>query len=146
MKAYRNAGLWLLSLTLFVALVAGCSKSKSDAQLASEVQSKIQQDFAVPNKQLGVAVANGVVTLNGNVGSEMERAAAANDAEQIEGVRTVVNNLTVSDHTGGKNPTISTTAAGMLNQQQQQQPVAQPPAAEPQRPVTTARRSPSTTR
>jgi len=80
MKAYRNAGLWLLSLTLFVALVAGCSKSKSDAQLASEVQSKIQQDFAVPNKQLGVAVANGVVTLNGNVASEMERAAAANDA------------------------------------------------------------------
>ncbi|HSE48510.1 MAG TPA: BON domain-containing protein [Terriglobales bacterium] len=97
MKAYRKAGLWLLALALVVALAAGCSKSKSDAQLASEVQQKIQSDFAVANKQLGVNVANGVVTLSGSVNNEMERAAAANDAAQVEGVRTVVNNLTVSD-------------------------------------------------
>ena len=130
MKTYRNAGLWLLSLTLLLAIVAGCSKSKSDAQLAGEVQSKIQQDFAVTNKQLGVNVANGVVTLNGTVGSEMERAAAANDAAQIEGVRTVVNNLTVSDQ-----------AAGMLNQ-----PPAQMPPAEAQRATSSTRRSASTPR
>ncbi|MDP9267651.1 MAG: BON domain-containing protein [Acidobacteriota bacterium] len=128
MKAYRNAGLWLLSLALLLAVIAGCSKSKSDAQLAGEVQSKIQQDFAITNKQLGVNVANGVVTLSGAVGSEMERAAAANDAAQIQGVRTVVNNLTVSDQ-----------AAGMLNQP--------PPAPEPQRPVaSSSRRSASTPR
>ena len=130
MKVYRNAGLWLLSLTLLVAMVAGCSKSKTDAQLASEIQSKIQQDFAVPNKQLGVNVANGVVTLNGTVGSEMERAAAANDAAQIEGVRTVVNNLTVNEQ-----------AAGMLNQ-----PPVQTSPAEAQRATTSARRSASTPR
>src|SRR5438067_9336411 len=108
MKAYRNAGLWLLfvamSAALLVALVAGCSKSKSDAQLASEVQSKIQSDMAVTNKQMGVNVANGVVTLTGAVNNDMERSAAANDAAQIEGIRTVVNNLTVNDQ-----------AAGMLN-------------------------------
>ncbi|MBI2677352.1 MAG: BON domain-containing protein [Candidatus Koribacter versatilis] len=128
MKAYRNAGLWLLFAALLVALVAGCSKSKSDAQVASEVQSKIQSDFAVTNKQLGVNVANGVVTLTGAVNNEMERSAAANDAAQIEGVRTVVNNLTLNDQ-----------AAGMLNQPAQQEPA--PAAAAP-----SSRRSPSTAR
>src|SRR3954467_15945686 len=117
MKAYRNAGFWILFAALLLALVAGCSKSKSDAQLASEVQSKIQSDFAVTNKQLGVNVANGVVTLSGTVNNDMERAAAANDAGQIEGVRTVVNNLPVSSQ-----------AAGMMNQQQQPEPEQAQPA------------------
>ena len=126
MKAYRKAGLWLLALALVAALAAGCSKSKSDAQLASEVQQKIQSDFAVANKQLGVNVANGVVTLSGSVNNEMERAAAANDAAQVEGVRTVVNNLTVSDQ-----------SAAM---EQPAEPMPQQQAAAP------ARRSPSTAR
>jgi hypothetical protein len=130
MKAYRNAGYWLMALALLVAIGVGCSKAKNDAQLASEVQDKIQHDFAVQNKQLGVQVANGVATLNGNVGSDMERAAAANDAAQVDGVRTVVNNLMV-------NPDM---AAGMNQPQQQQLPE---PQAESSRP---ARRSPSTPR
>ena len=125
MKAYRNFGLWLLTTALLVALVAGCSKSKSDAQVASEVQSKIQGDVGVTNKQLGVNVANGVVTLSGQVQNDMERAAAANDAAQVDGVRTVVNNLQVNPE-----------AAGMLNQPQQQQ--MNEPAAR-----SSARRSPS---
>src|SRR4051812_29523493 len=135
MKAYRNAGFWLLFAALLLALVAGCSKSKSDAQLASEVQSKIQSDFSVTNKQLGVNVANGVVTLSGTVNNDMERAAAANDAGQIEGVRTVVNNLTVSSQ-----------AAGMMDQQQQPGPEQAQPA-QPQRQTTAStRKSPSTAR
>ncbi|HTK95203.1 MAG TPA: BON domain-containing protein [Terriglobales bacterium] len=130
MKAYRNAGFLLLTLALSVALVVGCSKSKNDAQLASEIQSKIQQDFAVPNKQVGVNVANGVATLSGAVGSEMERQAAANDAAQVEGVRTVVNNLTVNDQ-----------AAGMQNQPE---PLQNEPAAATQ--SRSSRRSPATPR
>lgn len=128
MKAYRSTGLWLLTLALVVGLAAGCNRAKSDAQLASEVQQKIQSDFAVSNKQLGVNVSNGVVTLSGAVNNEMERAAAANDAAQVEGVRTVVNNLTVSDQ-----------AAGMM-----EQPTAEPEA--PQRATAAARRSPASTR
>jgi hypothetical protein len=124
MKAFRNAGLWLLTLALLVALAAGCAKSKSDAQLASEIQQKIQSDFAVTNKQLGVNVSNGVVTLSGAVQNEMERAAAANDAAQVEGVRTVVNNLTVSDQ-----------AVAMVE--------AEPAGPEAQRQAAPARRSPA---
>ena len=132
MKAYRNFGLWVLTIALLVALVAGCSKSKSDAQVASEVQSKIQGDAAVTNKQMGVQVANGVVTLSGQVQNDMERSAAANDAAQVEGVKTVVNNLQVNPE-----------AAGMLNQPDQQQAQQnQPPAAAPR----SSRRTPGTPR
>jgi hypothetical protein len=131
MKAYRNFGLWLLTIALLVAVVAGCSKSKSDAQVASEVQSKIQSDAAVTNKQMGVNVANGVVTLNGQVQNDMERSAAANDAAQVEGVKTVVNNLQVNPE-----------AAGMLNQPDQQQQMNEPAASAPR----SSRRSPSTPR
>ena len=134
MKAYRNAGYLLLSVALLLAVLAGCSKTKSDAQLAGEIQSKIQQDFAVTNKQLGVNVANGVVTLTGAVGNDMERAAAANDAAQIEGVRTVVNNLTIGDQ-----------QAGMMNQPPASMP-ANAPAAVAQRQTSSGRRSPATPR
>jgi hypothetical protein len=42
-----------------------------------------------------VQSANGVVTLSGDVTSDAERNAAANDAGAIEGVKTVINNLQV---------------------------------------------------
>jgi hypothetical protein len=76
--------------------VAGCDRARSDAQIAQEIQQKIQADPNLPNKQITVNANNGVVTLSGNVGSEMERLSAANDASQVEGVRTVVNNLQVA--------------------------------------------------
>jgi hypothetical protein len=81
---------------LFLAVLAGCSKTaptRTDAQVASDVQNKIYSDAAVQSRQITVQAANGVVTLNGTVNSDAERAAAANDAGAIDGVKTVVNNL-----------------------------------------------------
>src|SRR5512146_2652538 len=82
-----------------LALLIGtaCNKSaatRSDAQVASDVQSKIFSDPNVQSRQISVQSANGVVTLSGNVNSDAERTAAAADASGIEGVKTVVNNLT----------------------------------------------------
>ena len=82
-------GVFILGLTL------GCSRSRSDAQIAGDVQNKINGDPGILTKQVTASAANGVVTLTGRVGSEMERTAAANDASQIDGVKTVVNNLEV---------------------------------------------------
>ncbi len=84
-------------LLLFVfGLSVGCNRVRSDVQIAGDVQQKILADANVPTKQVTVSSNNGVVTLSGSVGSEVERAAAANDAAMIDGVRTVVNNLTVA--------------------------------------------------
>ena len=94
MKLSRN--LIILFLAAAVLCMAGCNKSqRTDAQVASDIQSKLNADQAVQNKQIAVLAANGVVTLSGTVNSETERGAIASDAAAVNGVRTVVNNLTV---------------------------------------------------
>src|SRR5947199_10082975 len=90
----RNLSVVLIAM----ALLAGCSRigSRTDAQVASDVQNKINGDSNIPDKQLNINANNGVVTLTGAVASDAARNAAANDAAQVEGVKTVVNNLEVS--------------------------------------------------
>ena len=83
-------------LLLALGLTVACTRTPNDAQIANQVQSKIAADSNVQNKQIGVQSSNGVVTLTGSVGSEMERSAAANDAAQVAGVKTIVNNLEVT--------------------------------------------------
>lgn len=127
MKAKRSLVL-LATLAVVIGITAACTRARSDAQVASEVQNKIYSDAAVQSRQITVQSSNGVVTLSGYVASDAERAAAANDAATIEGVRTVVNNL-------------ESTAPAVANAQPQQQPQdqtaaqqAEPaPAPEPER-------------
>jgi hypothetical protein len=84
-------------LALSLALLAGCSRKpeRTDAQIASDVQSKIYSDPAVQSRQISVQTADGAVTLSGEVNTDAERNAAANDAGAIDGVKTVINNLQV---------------------------------------------------
>jgi len=89
---------WAVVFVAAIALItAACNKSqtRTDAQVASEIQGKLNSDQSVHNKQIAVLAANGVVTLSGSVSSEAERSAVAGDAASVSGVRTVVNNLTV---------------------------------------------------
>ena len=86
-----------LALGLTLAMLVGCSRKpeRTDAQVASDVQNKIYSDAGIQSRQISVQAAAGVVTLSGDVTSDVERNAAANDAGAIEGVRTVINNLQV---------------------------------------------------
>jgi hypothetical protein len=68
-----------------------------------------------------------VVTLAGNVTSDQERAAAASAAAQVEGVKTVVNNLQVTPSTAAQTPTPT--------------PEQQPAASAPAEPVRETRSS-----
>src|SRR5690348_15857716 len=90
----RYLGLILASLVL---IAAGCkgTPGRSDSQIASDVQNKINTDNNLPDKQVTINANNGVVTLSGDVSSDAARNAAANDAAQVDGVKTVVNNLQV---------------------------------------------------
>src|ERR1044071_8628053 len=89
---------------LLIALGVGvaCNRAPNDAQVANQIQQKINADGNIQNKQIGVQSANGVVTLSGTVGSELERSAAANDAAQVAGVKTVVNNIDVNGTTAAQ--------------------------------------------
>jgi len=88
----------ILALLLVLGVAIGCNRTAApnDAQIASEVQNKVLSDPNVPTRQISVQAQNGVVTLAGNVTSDQERAAAANAAAQVAGVKTVVNNLQVA--------------------------------------------------
>lgn len=84
-----------VALVLVLALVAaGCSRSQTDAQLAGEVQNKINSSH--PKQPITVTAQQGVVTLTGEVNSEEDRRSAAADAAQVEGVKVVVNDLQVT--------------------------------------------------
>src|SRR5713226_6881054 len=129
MKRYL-LGAVLASLIL---VAAGCNRGsgiRPDAQIATDVQNKINSDGGVPDKQVTINANNGVVTLSGSVSSDAARNAAANDAAQIEGVKTVVNNLEVA-------PTSA--AVDQTAQQQSQANVNPPPPVREER-----RPSPST--
>ena len=99
---------------------AGCkqaAKQPDDASTSTAVQNRISGDAALSSEPVQASVRNGVVTLNGSVSSEAARALAANDAAQVPGVKTVVNNLTVP-------------SVGQQQAAQQQQPIQQPASAQ----------------
>lgn len=95
----RIARLWKRTWTLPVLVLAlalaatGCSRGKTDAELAGEVQNQI--NAAVPNQPITVSAREGVVTLSGTVDNESDRRTAAQEATKVEGVKVVVNDLQV---------------------------------------------------
>src|ERR1700690_3953060 len=84
-----------IALAVTLAVGVGCAKAPSDAQVTSDIQSKLAADSGLQNKQLTVQAANGTVTLSGSVDNDAEREAAAKYAAAEPGVKTVVNNLQV---------------------------------------------------
>lgn len=94
LRSVSTAALLAASLSL-----AGCKSQApgpaDDASLSSALQSRIAGDSAIKNEPIQTSVQNGVATLSGTVSSEAARSLAANDAAQIAGIRTVINNLSV---------------------------------------------------
>jgi hypothetical protein len=96
-----------LAATMLLALgiISGCksqpateqSAARTDQQVTSDIQSKIQGESALAGQNIQVSVANGVATLSGTVSDEASRSLAGNDSGSVEGVKTVVNNLTVAN-------------------------------------------------
>jgi len=66
----KKSNLWVVLISL-VMIAAGCSRvgNRSDDQVASDVQNKINGDASVPDKPLTIKANNGTVTLSGNVSS-----------------------------------------------------------------------------
>jgi hypothetical protein len=74
----------------------GCkSNATDDATINSQVQSKLSSDQNLAGQTVQASVADGVVTLSGNVTSDTARTIASEDVAQVAGIRTVVNNLVV---------------------------------------------------
>lgn len=79
-----------------VILSVGCARKLDDAKMSSDIQAKFSQDSGLSSKQLTVQANNGVVTLSGTVDNQAQRDVAGVQAASIAGVKTVINNLQVS--------------------------------------------------
>src|ERR1700732_951877 len=93
-RADRRFAVILLLGILVIGLA--CSKAPDDSKLTSQIQSKLNQDSGLHDKQITVQTAGGVVTLLGTVENETQREAAARYASATPGVTEVVNNLETS--------------------------------------------------
>ncbi len=96
MKARLTLYLITLALLGMVLATVGCSKAPTDAQIASDIQNKLNADSGLQGKQLVVQAANGSVTLSGQVDNNAQRDAAARYASSEPGVRQIVNNLQIA--------------------------------------------------
>jgi len=96
MKARFSLYLIAAVLLSIVLSSVGCSKAPTDAQIASDIQNKLNTDSGLQGKQLVVQAASGSVTLSGQVDNDAQRDAAARYASGEPGVKQVVNNLQVA--------------------------------------------------
>ena len=79
--------------------------AEENARVASEIENRIRADRRLQMTRVQVRVSNGIVTLVGDVGSDAERVAAAQDAAPIGGIEALVNNLQVI--TKPQSPTVT---------------------------------------
>src|SRR6476659_3829937 len=86
----------ILPLALALALAVACTKAPNDAQVSSDIQSKLGADSGLQNKQLTVQSDKGTVTLSGTVDNDAQREAAAKYAAAQPGVKQIINNLQVA--------------------------------------------------
>jgi len=96
MKTRFSLSFRILPLALALAIGIACTKAPNDAQVTSDIQSKLASDSGLQNKQLTVQSDKGTVTLSGNVETDAQREAAAKYAASEAGVKQVINNLQVA--------------------------------------------------
>lgn len=111
MKARASVYLTSVVFLLVIMMAVGCAKAPNDAQITSDIQSKINGDSGLQGKQLGVQSESGTVTLTGNVDNEQQRDAAARYAASIPGVKQVVNNLQTAPAPAPVPPPVETAQA-----------------------------------
>jgi len=99
LRAHRIAFAFLGALILLVAGTTGCTRQHHNVQVVQEVQNRILADRRLMMGRLQVTGTRNVITLAGYVLSYDQRAAAVQDAWQVEGVKTVVDNLRLVDST-----------------------------------------------
>ena len=98
LKLTKDEVRWIGSLALLALLAlgtTGCSRARSNAQIASDVQNRIRTDARMQMARVRVLATGGVVTLSGYVTSDDQRAATVQDASQVKDVRLVIDNLRV---------------------------------------------------
>lgn len=96
MKVKLSLYVTAIMLVAILTVGVGCTKAPNDAQLTSDIQTKLASDSGLQGKQLGVKAESGTVTLTGTVDNDAQREAAARYASSEPGVKQIINNLQVA--------------------------------------------------
>ena len=75
---------------------------KTERELQRDVMDELEFDPSLDAAAIGVSVAGGVVTLDGQVPTYADKLAAERAAKRVEGVKGVANDLTVTLHFGSE--------------------------------------------
>jgi BON domain len=101
MKKHRRILAWSMALTLTLPAIG---QSTNDVKLASDVTQTLSTEAALKDMTITATAHNGTVTLTGHVSGEAARILASNEAGQVNGVKTVLNNLVVDAAPSSKPP------------------------------------------
>ncbi len=107
----RTKGLPFLCMLITLLGVMSCSRARSDADIAADVQAKIHADATLAGAPITVQCNAGVIVLSGTIGNDAERGSAENITRQVEGVKGVVNNLQVATAAATPSPEPAMAAA-----------------------------------
>jgi hypothetical protein len=86
----------LLVFPLAAFLAVACGSKPNDGTITTEIQAKMFADPALKSSSVTVVSKDGVVTLTGTVSDDDSRTAAQTIASKTNGVRQVIDSLTVS--------------------------------------------------
>lgn len=100
-------------------------QTTDDRAITTDIQAKLFSDSVLKTRDIRVESQRGIVTLSGTVATDLEKAAAERIASQENGVKNVVNLLTVSAQSAAPAPEV-TQPAGATS------PQAVSPAAPPE--------------
>jgi osmotically-inducible protein OsmY len=88
--------------------------AKSDSELRRDVERELEWEPSIDERQIGVAVADGIVTLTGEVSSFIEKWNAERAVERVSGVRGIANELEVKSAAQRSDTDIARSAADAL--------------------------------
>lgn len=100
----------VLALSLATSMqFTACKSNKSDADILESFNKEVQKD----NKMTGISatIANGVLTLNGQCADEDCRKHAEDEAKEVDGVKSVINNIMIMSASTPMAPEVSGDAA-----------------------------------
>lgn len=120
-----RANLFLATACVITALSLGCSGNKmsvSDAQIATDIQSKLYSDAATRQSGVSVTVKDGAVTLSGDVPNSDVELAAMKIANSATGVHGVADQMKVNVAAVPASPKITETPAPVVKTPSQLSP------------------------
>lgn len=105
----KNRALRLGTVLMALTLLSACNlfnsfQGRDDKAIVSDVQAKLYQDPVLKTRDVQVVSQKGVVVLSGTVSSDLEKSAAERLAGEVNGVKQVINQLSVSSSPAAEAP------------------------------------------